>query len=173
MSDREIGQVNALNNTGHSERQIAQIIGRSKTVVHNCISLGDSYNTNYTVGRPRLTSERDERKITRLAAVEQCSIREIQAQFDGKLSFGTVQNVIKNHPYLSWCKRQGKPPLTDEHKLQRLEFARSHMSWSEEEWGNVLFSDEKKFNLDGPDGYKYYWHDLRKQPELFCKRQQG
>ena len=37
----------------------------------------------------------------------------------------------------------------------------------------MIFSDEKKFNLDGPDGYQYYWHDLRKDQEIYSKRVQG
>jgi len=46
------------------------------------------------------------------------------------------------------------------------------MSWTHE-WNVILFSDEKKFNLDGPDGSQFYWHDLRKDPEYFSKRQMG
>uniref|UniRef100_A0A8R1II52 DDE_3 domain-containing protein n=1 Tax=Caenorhabditis japonica TaxID=281687 RepID=A0A8R1II52_CAEJA len=41
-----------------------------------------------------------------------------------------------------------------------------------ESW-SYIFSDEKKFNLDGPDGYKLYWHDLRKDPAVFSKRNFG
>ena len=32
---------------------------------------------------------------------------------------------------------------------------------------------KKKFNLDGPYGYRYYWHDLRKEKQYFSKRHFG
>ena len=46
------------------------------------------------------------------------------------------------------------------------------MTW-DTKWCNVIFSDEKKFNLDGPDGFSYYWHDLRREREILSKRQFG
>ena len=51
-------------------------------------------------------------------------------------------------------------------------WAAEKVSWVDK-WETVVFSDEKKFNLDGPDGNQYYWHDLRKEPQYFSKRQMG
>ena len=37
----------------------------------------------------------------------------------------------------------------------------------------VIWSDEKKWNLDGPDSLNSYWHDLRKEPKFFSRRNFG
>ena len=53
-----------------------------------------------------------------------------------------------------------------------MNFARQKVTWSEL-WSQTVFSDEKKFNLDGLDGFQYYWSDLRKDEQIFSRRQNG
>ncbi|GJQ84171.1 hypothetical protein Trydic_g15401 [Trypoxylus dichotomus] len=54
----------------------------------------------------------------------------------------------------------------------RLNFARPHILWIED-WKKVVFMDEKRFSPDGPDGFQYYWHDLKKEPKVISRRSQG
>ncbi len=84
----------------------------------------------------------------------------------------TAYMTVKRSNYLRRTKRKGKPKLTEKHKIERLNWAKENMCWTKE-WRKVMFSDEKKFNLDGPDGNQYYWHDIRNEPEYFSKRQAG
>ena len=50
-----------------------------------------------------------------------------------------------------------------------MDWVKKKVTWTKEKREIVVFSDEKKFNLDGPDGSQCYWHDLRKK-QLFSKR---
>ncbi len=40
-------------------------------------------------------------------------------------------------------------------------------------WKRTVFSDEKRFCLDGPDGAAYYWAEKRLKKRYFSRRQQG
>ena len=46
------------------------------------------------------------------------------------------------------------------HEEKRLEYNRQYQTMSAKEWRKV-FSDEKKFNLDGTDSFQKYWHAIQ------------
>ncbi|GBN71533.1 hypothetical protein AVEN_219222-1 [Araneus ventricosus] len=63
-------------------------------------------------------------------------------------------------------------PLSKLHISKRLKWVCNHIPYGDK-WMAVLFRDDKKWNLDEPDGNIKYWHNLRKQPGSFFSRQSG
>jgi hypothetical protein len=76
--------------------------------------------------------------------------------------------------------------LTNRHKVDRMAFSTRNMA---RDWKlvsfvcfisltifmhfshfQVVYSDEKKFNMDGLDGIYYYWRDLRNEARFFLRR---
>ena len=49
------------------------------------------------------------------------------------------------------------PLLSAEHRRNCLTFARDHQYWTHEDWSHVLFTDEPRFCLRGPDGRERVW----------------
>lgn len=55
------------------------------------------------------------------------------------------------------------------HKENCLKRAFEKVMYTQMEWSSLIFGDEKKLNLDVPDGNAYYWHDLRSDETVFRK----
>ena len=70
------------------------------------------------------------------------------------ISSRTVRRVLSSSPSVVYKKYQSKPPLTQSHKDSRFEFAQRSIR-DRTDWSKIVWSDEKKFNLDGSDGIRY------------------
>lgn len=52
-----------------------------------------------------------------------------------------ISNILRKRGY-SRCIARKKPPLSAVNKQKRLELAQTHLDWSEEQWSQVLWTDE-------------------------------
>lgn len=59
------------------------------------------------------------------------------------------------------------------HRDERVKFAKLNLGCDHPNWRTVIFGDEMKFNLNGPDGLSFIWRNLGKEPEMFSIHQQG
>ena len=64
---------------------------------------------------------------------------------------------LENNEKIKRKKRIHRLRLTLKHKGKRLEYAQ-YQTMSAKEWQKVVFLDEMKFNLNGPDGSQKYLH---------------
>lgn len=76
--------------------------------------------------------------------------------------------VLAKVDWLEYAKVECTLPLSTEHIQARYKWA-WEMALHPSVWNSVVFSDEKKFNLDGFDVNRFFWRDLRK-PARQCIR---
>lgn len=172
LSEDEIRLILSLRAKGATLEAIAAATGRVKSTISCLLKNPLAYGKKKRPGRPEKLTRQDKRRIFRLATAGRLSSAQIQTAIGAPVTARTIRHHLQRHEFAEFCQRQKQPPLTDAHKFARLEFAKKHVDWGAK-WRNVIFSDEKKFNLDGPDGVQCYWHDLRTEPETCFSRQQG
>ena len=127
-------------------------------------------------GRPPSLSRSDCRKIvaqTRKTPTKPAT--QIADLVGVSITSRTIQHFLKKKEFAS-VRIPKAPRLTQAAQLKRLKFARKHLSNHVNIWPRVIFSDEKKWNLSGNDGYVRIWKektqnytfecDLRRKPGI-------
>ncbi|UYV74518.1 VPS53, partial [Cordylochernes scorpioides] len=105
-------------------------------------------------GRPRATTEQDDRAIVRMAVTAPES------------TLSTIQRVTGTQMTINRRLRERnlrarRPlrclPLTPVHRQVRLQWCRERSTWNCADWGRIVFSDESRFLLCPDDRRKRVW----------------
>ncbi|GBM95972.1 hypothetical protein AVEN_7268-1 [Araneus ventricosus] len=137
-----------------SFRDIAERLGQNVSTVHDCWvrwSRDGTASRRPGSGRPRGTTEREDRRIRRTAVSHRtASAAEIRAAVGTTVTQRTVRNRL-----LDVQLRARRPvaciPLTPRHCRLRRQWCQVRAQWRAE-WRSVVFSDESRFCLGASDG---------------------
>lgn len=162
-----------LHNEGKSTKYICNMFSRCRQTIENvikrCKERGNLENLT-RFGRPKLLTEREERQILKenrknphLSAPKIND--KIKATFQIEVSDETVRRALRSNNIHGRAARK-KPLISQVNKAKRLLFANTYKTKSFEFWKTVIFSDESKYNIFGPDGRRMVWRKPNEELRL-------
>ncbi|KAK3529248.1 hypothetical protein QTP70_021905 [Hemibagrus guttatus] len=162
-----------LHQAGKTESAIGKQLGVKKSTVGAIIRKWKTYKTTDNLprsGAPRKISARGVKMITRTVSKNPRTIRgdlvnDLQ-RAGTKVTKATISNTLRRQGLKS-CSAIRVPLLKPVHVRARLKFAREHLDDPEEDWENVIWSDETKIELFGKNSTCRVWR--RKNAELHPK----
>ncbi|KAK3525842.1 hypothetical protein QTP70_010896 [Hemibagrus guttatus] len=162
-----------LHQAGKTESAIGKQLGVKKSTVGAIIRKWKTYKTTDNLprsGAPRKISPRGVKMITRMVSKNPRTTRgdlvnDLQ-RAGTKVTKATISNTLRRQGLKS-CSARRVPLLKPVHVRARLKFAREHLDDPEEDWENVIWSDETKIELFGKNSTCHVWR--RKNAELHPK----
>ncbi|KAK3527720.1 hypothetical protein QTP86_000839 [Hemibagrus guttatus] len=162
-----------LHQAGKTESAIGKQLGVKKSTVGAIIRKWKTYKTTDNLppsGAPRKISPRGVKMITRTVSKNPRTTRgdlvnDLQ-RAGTKVTKATISNTLRRQGLKS-CSARRVPLLKPVHVRARLKSAREHLDDPEEDWENVIWSDETKIELFGKNSTCRVWR--RKNAELHPK----
>ncbi|KAK3545498.1 hypothetical protein QTP70_007744 [Hemibagrus guttatus] len=162
-----------LHQAGKTESAIGKQLGVKKSTVGAIIRKWKTYKTTDNLprsGAPRKISPCGVKMITRTVSKNPRTTRgdlvnDLQ-RAGTKVTKATISNTLR-HQGLKSCSARRVPLLKPVHVRAHLKFAREHLDDPEEDWENVIWSDETKIELFGKNSTCRVWR--RKNAELHPK----
>ncbi|KAK3542949.1 hypothetical protein QTP70_007293 [Hemibagrus guttatus] len=159
-----------LHQAGKTESAIGKQLGVKKSTVGAIIRKWKTYKTTDNLprsGAPRKISPCGVKMITRTVSKNPRTTRgdlvnDLQ-RAGTKVTKATISNTLRRQGLKS-CSARRVPLLKPVHVRARLKFAREHLDDPEEDWENVIWSDETKIELFGKNSTCRVWR--RKNAEL-------
>jgi transposase len=162
ISEAQRWQIIGIHTTGMSFKAIGRQMDYHYTVVSRMVRKHTQTNNVKDLtwsGRPRVTSDRDDRALQRLVTRMPFATSPVLKQhwlLNRRLSTGTVRNRLKSAGLKS--RRVIKRPLlADRHRRTRLGWCLVRRGWNLRTWRKIHWSDESQFLLHVTDDQMRVW----------------
>lgn len=159
MYSKEIfDEVISLRKSGKSLSQISQICKLPRSTVQKMISPSHIRKQN-NPGHPKVVNSTIKNKIRRLSNTiyergERITSTKLKDLGNFNICTSTIRKTLRGMKYNYKIQKQ-KLILSEYQKRNRLDFIKNWINHSID-FSKVIFTDEKKFSLDGPDNF-YSW----------------
>ncbi|KAG6612894.1 putative retroelement [Phytophthora cinnamomi] len=120
-------------------------------------------------------TDRETRRLVGEAAKGNLSAAKLKYELELAVSVRTILRTLSRVDWLVYTKMVNTLPLKAEDMAARKRWAGAMRVRKDAGavWDRIIFSDEKKWNLEGPDGFQYYLRDIRKSPRQTKRRRAG
>lgn len=170
----ERGMIIGLHKGDHGATDISRILDIPRTTCQSIIrkfcedGLTDTLSRS---GRPPLLTEREEQTLIRkVKENRKVSIEEITESFNQlgltQISTSTSRRILHKHDYFGRIGKR-KPFISEINRQKRLKWCKEHKFWNEE-WDNIIWSDESRFLLFGNDGQQWVWRKPHEKYDVDC-----
>ena len=159
LTEEERRQIVAFRKANYSIRKIAKELNRSRCDIKCFLDDPDSYGKKYVGGRPKKLSKQSQRRLIRGLHEENILVSSWKTSWIWMFMWGRSPTILIQVD--SWSMKW-ESELRHWKAITKKSDSSGPNRWSIiMKGGNAWFSQmRKKFNLDGPDGYKYYWHEF-------------
>lgn len=154
LSDVQRIKIQLLHEQKKSQVEIANIVKCSRCAVQSAIKrFADtgSHTNKPRTGRKRVTTERQDRKLIRESLKNRKKTSsELAAALSEEIGYPISARTARRRlgdAGLKGCKARKKPWLSEKNKKTRLEWALRYQHFTEEDWANVVWSDESNFEV--------------------------
>lgn len=148
--------INSYRSDGLSLREISRKMNIPKSTVAYAIQRYSETGSNSNRprnGRPRVTTKQEDQSIILVSKRNRrLTAPEITADFnighDIRISVDTVKRRLRSFGLFGRLSVR-KPLLRSQNKKKRLQWAQKYKNWTTEDFKNVLWTDESKFQVFG------------------------
>lgn len=153
LNENQKATIRAFSRELVPERVIASNIEKSKTAVRNFIWAQTNPVPKKKGGRPKIVPDTTVRAILRHTSTGNYTAHQLRDLLNLPVTVRRFQQLLLNNDNLAYKKMKCAPMMTDKHKEDRVKCAVDHVSCTLSDWRQGVFSDEKRFCLDAPDGF--------------------